>query len=158
MSINVGKGGRFRSNFTLTGFERNDPGPATLRAMLSLKDRMGALNKIMRRALEPMRKDMGSRAPVDTGALSESFRVRRLRKLPRNTLGWRVGAVSGEGVGVGGLGFQLAGWRDHFAELGTDHHEASPHVQPAIRANAARVEVNIRSEFFNFVDGLLRSE
>jgi hypothetical protein len=158
MAFNVGNKGRFKSNFTLTGFDYNDPGPVAIRNIKKLKDRRKAVNRIMRRALEPMRKDMASRAPVLSGELSESFRTRSLRKTPKFVWGWRVGAVSGEGVGVGNLSFSLAGWRDHWAELGTVRHGPSPHVQPAIQANASQVETNVRYEFFVFIDGLLRNQ
>lgn len=156
MAVNVGKGGRFRSNFHVDGFKRSDPGPSAIRNIKGIKNKRRAVNRIMRKALEPMRRDMSAGAPVDTGALQESFRIRSMVKVPPNVWGWRVGAVSGEGTGVGGLSFQLAGWRDHWAELGTRHHEPTPHIGPAIRANVSQVETNIRYEFFVFVDGLLR--
>lgn len=153
---NVGRGGRFKANFTASGINRDDPFPRALRRIKSRLKRKQQLDRIMKRALEPMRKSMSDAAPVDTGALQESFRVRTLRKVPEYVWGYRVGAVSGEGVGTGGLSFQLAGWRDHWAELGTQHHDPTPHIAPAINQHASSVRSNLDSEIFAYLDGLLR--
>ena len=155
MPVFVGKNKGFKVNVEVKGIDRNDPFPTALRRMKELKDRKKELNRIFRRALEPMRLDMSQLAPVDTGALEESFRVRSLRSTSRSVFAWRVGAVSGEGVGVGGLSFDLAGWRDHWAELGTRHHAPTPHIAPAISKNVGQVRSNLDYAIFTFLDGLI---
>jgi len=151
----VGKGGSFRVQMEIEGIDRNDVFPRAVRRMKKIKDRKKYLNRIIRRSLEPMRRDMSSLAPVDTGALRESFRIRSISKTPPNVWAWRVGGVSGEGVGVGGLSYSLAGWRDHWAELGTVNHEPTPHIAPAISQNVAEVRKNIDYEILRFLDDLL---
>lgn len=157
MATFVGKGGSFRVQLEVEGIDRNDYFPTAVRRMKKLEDRKKAINRIFRLALEPMRQDMSNFAPVDTGALQESFRIRSIAYKDPKVWAWRVGAVSGEGVGVGGLSFQLAGWRDHWAELGTQHHDPHPHIAPAISKNVGKVRSNISYEMFVFIDGLLRN-
>lgn len=155
MATFVGRNGGFRVQMEVEGIDPNDTGPATIRRMKKLKDRKKAVNRIFRRALEPMRRDMSSLAPVDTGRLRDSFRIRSIAYKDPNVWAWRVGAVSGEGTSLGGSSFQLAGWRDHWAELGTRHHDPQPHIAPAISKNAGKVRSNISYEMFVFIDGLL---
>ena len=75
MAVNVGKGGRFRSNFHVDGFKRSDPGPSAIRNIKGIKNKRKAVNRIMRKALEPMRREMTSGTPVKKGANQASFRI-----------------------------------------------------------------------------------
>ena len=100
--------------------------------------------RALKRAAEPLRKEMGDRAPVDEGILRESFRSEKLKKkylgirgrLGGKTVataaGIRVGASKAKASFFGGKR-RLAGWRAHFQELGTINHRAQPHIRPAIR-------------------------
>lgn len=100
--------------------------------------------RILKRAAEPMRQEMGATAPQDSGLLSESFRSEKLQRKYIGTsgkvFGRRQGAVAGIRVGASkkkakffGGAKKLAGWRAHFQELGTRNHKAQPHIRPAIR-------------------------
>ena len=100
--------------------------------------------RALKRAAEPLRKEMGDNAPQDTGLLSESFRSEKLQRKyigsSGKIFGKRQGAVAGIRVGASnkkakffGGAKRLAGWRAHFQELGTKFHKAQPHIQPAIR-------------------------
>lgn len=100
--------------------------------------------RILKRAAEPLRQEMGSKAPKDSGLLSESFRSEKLQRKYIGTsgkiFGKRQGAVAGIRVGASkkkakffGGAKKLAGWRAHFQELGTRNHKAQPHIRPAIR-------------------------
>ncbi len=100
--------------------------------------------RVLKRAAEPMRQEMGAKAPKDSGLLSESFRSEKLQRKYIGTsgkvFGKRQGAVAGIRVGASkakakffGGAKRLAGWRAHFQELGTRHHKAQPHIRPAIR-------------------------
>ena len=100
--------------------------------------------RVLKRAAEPLRKEMGDKAPVDEGLLSQSFRSEKLRRRNIGTsgrvFGKRQGAVAGIRVGASkakakffGGSRRLAGWRAHFQELGTKNHAAQPHIRPAIR-------------------------
>lgn len=141
--------GAFRSNVFTRGFKKTDPLASRLRRGRNMVRAQRFLLRAMKIAAEPMRKEMGDRAPVDTGQLSRSYRTRKLQKTPKNVLGIRVGAVSGESV-VGaedfskitgvlfGQQYTLAGWRDHWAELGTVNQAPQPHVGPAIKNNLSR--------------------
>lgn len=135
--------GKFRSNFHIDGLAPNDPLPRRMLRFRSLATRDELFIKAMKDAAEPMRKAMASGAPLDTGALSQSFATEKLRKAPPKILGIRVGAVSGEGVWAGNS-FSRMGWRDHFAELGTRHHAAHPHVQPAIKSKLPEYRKRLR--------------
>ena len=93
----------------------------------------------LKRAAEPMRREMGDTAPKNTGLLSRSFRSEKLQRKFIGTakvLGKRRGALAGIRVGASmrrSKGERLAGWRAHFQELGTKNHKAQPHIRPAIR-------------------------
>ena len=100
--------------------------------------------RALKRAAEPLRQEMGEKAPVDSGLLSESFRSEKLQRKylgsSGKVFGRRHNAVSGIRVGASkrkgkffGGAKRLAGWRAHFQELGTVNHKAQPHIQPAIR-------------------------
>lgn len=100
--------------------------------------------RALKRAAEPLRLEMGDKAPVDSGLLSESFRSEKLQRKyigsSGKIFGKRQGAVAGIRVGASnkkakffGGAKRLAGWRAHFQELGTKFHKAQPHIQPAIR-------------------------
>ena len=129
----VGPGaGKFLANVHVKGFSPTDTLPRLMNKHLTLKAREKEIIAAMKRAANPMKEAMGKLAPVRTGALSRSYASRKLQKAPRGTIGIRVGAVSGQGV-FKGESYAKAGWRDHFAELGTINHGAHPHVQPAIR-------------------------
>lgn len=100
--------------------------------------------RALKRAAEPLRKEMGDKAPVDEGLLAESFRSEKLKRKyiggGGQVFGKRIGAKAGIRVGASkakgsffGGKRRLAGWRAHFQELGTKHHKAQPHIRPAIR-------------------------
>jgi hypothetical protein len=111
----------------------------------------------MANAAKDMRNDMEAKSPVLTGVLSQSFAIRTLKKTPQYVFGIRVGAISGprvvqpnqlgyiSGVDAGDT-YNAAGWRDHWAELGTRHHGPHPHIQPAIRKNLATYNLKLRRE------------
>lgn len=131
MAIGPGAGS-FKANLHVRGFKPTDPLPRLMIKHLTLKAREKEIIAAMKRAAEPMRAQMSKLAPRRTGALSRSYSKTKLKKAPRGVIGIRVGAVSGQGV-FRGVTYGKAGWRDHFAELGTINHSATPHVQPAIR-------------------------
>lgn len=135
--------GKFGSNFHIDGLKPTDPLPRRMLRFKSLALRDRLFIAAMTDAAGPMRDAMSKGAPLDTGALSQSFSIEKLKKVPDNILGIRVGAVSGEGVWDGNS-FNKMGWRDHFAELGTKHHAAHPHVQPAIKSKLATYRKKLR--------------
>jgi len=119
----------------------------------------------MARAAHGMRDAMAALAPVRTGVLSQSYRIRKLKRLPPRTLGIRVGAVSGSAVVSPGrlekipgatLGdtFAMAGWRDHWAELGTVNHPPQPHVGPAIKSKTGEYNRELRSNLARILAAL----
>ncbi len=117
---------------TLKGFERD------------FFKRENSVIRALKRAAEPLRAEMGNRAPVDEGLLRESFRAEKLQKknlgVRGKLYGKRVASAAGIRVGASkrkakffGGGRRLAGWRAHFQELGTVKHKAQPHIRPAIK-------------------------
>ena len=113
----------------------------------TLEQRKSAIIKVMKEAAEPARKDMSENAPVDTGVLSNSFRSRKLLKVPPRVFGIRVGAVSES---------RLAGWRAHFTELGTKHHAAQPFIARAIARNTPIVLKNLRVGLQSLLNSLIK--
>jgi len=113
----------------------------------TLEQRKSAIIKVMKEAAEPARKDMSENAPVDTGVLSNSFRSRKLLKVPPGVFGIRVGAVSES---------RLAGWRAHFTELGTKHHAAQPFIARAIARNTPIVLKNLRVGLQSLLNSLIK--
>ena len=113
----------------------------------TLEQRKSAIIKVMKEAAEPARKDMSENAPVDTGVLSNSFRSRKLLKVPPGVFGIRVGAVSES---------RLAGWRAHFTELGTKHHAAQPFIARAIERNTPIVLKNLRVGLQSLLNSLIK--
>lgn len=118
-----------------------------LRGARSLEDSKAAIIKVMKEAAEPARADMERNAPVDTGVLSNSFRSRKLLKVPPRVFGIRVGAVSES---------KLAGWRAHFTELGTKHHAAQPFIARAIARQTPKVLQNLRVGLQSLLNSLIK--
>lgn len=158
------KSGNFAANLHLVGFKRSDPFARRLRRLKDLNKRKNVLYQGMANAARPMRDDMEASAPVKTGVLSQSFRIRKLKKTPQYVFGIRVGAVSGPRVVSPGMldnakidkydegdVFNMAGWRDHFAELGTVRHGPTPHIAPAIQKNLGRYQKEVRKEIYKAI-------
>jgi len=132
--------------FVIIGTKRNDPLPRRLRKHLTLKERKKVLLKIMKKAGEPMRKMMEEGSPVDTGALKNSFRVRKATSRKRfNEVSVYVGAVNGNRQ-QGGVTKKMVGWRAHWAELGTVRHAGANFIGPAIRKGIPEAQAIIREE------------
>lgn len=148
--------GRKVIRIDLVGFNRNDPLPRLLRRMYSLDKRRALLLKVMKAAAEPMRSAMEQGSPVDTGALKRSFRIRQSKKRTSfKTLSIYVGAVNGNYVS-GGEKKRLAGWRSHWAELGTVHHPGAYFIQPAIRRNIPVYQRLLREGLRNLLRNVRR--
>ena len=158
------KSGNFAANFHLVGFKRSDPFARRLRRLQTLGKRKTVIYNGMAKAARPMLEAMEAGAPVKTGVLSQSFRIRRLKKTPQYVFGIRVGAVSGPRVVSPGMldnakidkydegdVFNMAGWRDHFAELGTVRHGPTPHIAPAIQQNLGRYQKEVRKEIYKAI-------
>ena len=127
--------GRSTIRLKLVGFKRSDPLPTLMRRYYTLDKRRAMLLKVMKAAAEPMRSAMEQGAPVDKGTLKRSFRIRNSKKKTSfKELAIYVGGVNGNYVS-GGEKKRLAGWRSHWAELGTVHHAGAFFIQPAIRRN-----------------------
>lgn len=149
--------GAYRANVHLVGFKRSDPFPRRLRQIKSIANRKKVIYKAMANAGKDMRDGMEANSPVLTGVLSQSFAIRRLKKTPTFVFGIRIGAISGprvvqpgqlgyiSGVDQGDV-YNAAGWRDHWAELGTVNHGPHPHVQPAIRKHLGTYNLKLRRE------------
>jgi len=151
--VKVGKS--TRTNFHFIGFERSDPLPRLMRRYMTLKQRETALVKAMRDAAEKMKEKMGKLAPRRTGELSRSYASAKLKKAPNGVIGIRVGAISGKGV-FKGQSFGKAGWRDHWAELGTRNHPGKPHVQPAIKQHLGQYRAKLRANLAGILKQLNR--
>ncbi len=134
----------------LTGASRNDPLPRLLRSAFGLKERRARLEKIVKDAGKPMAADMAAGAPVDTGRLRASFGVQKSKKSNFNTISYFVGARKGRTTFGGQVG-RFAGWRAHWAELGTKHHSGAFFIQPAIRKNIPVAIQRIRNGVANLV-------
>ena len=157
------RSGNYRSTLHLKGFKRSDPFPKRLRRLRNMNKRMNLIYRAMGKAATDMRDAMEAGAPVRSGVLSQSFRIRKLKKTPMFVAGIRVGAVSGprvvspnqlgyiSGVSEGDT-YQMAGWRDHFAELGTVYHSAHPHVQPAIRKHLSTYNLKLRKALAEIIN------
>ena len=90
-------------------------------------------------------------SPVRTGALKNSFRVRKATSRRRFTeVSVYVGAVNGKRT-EGGAEKKMVGWRAHWAELGTRHHAGANFIQPAIRRNMPVAQRLIREGLFNLL-------
>ena len=113
----------------------------------TLEQRQAAIINVMKAAAEPARKDMSESAPVDTGLLGDSFRSRKLLKVPPGVFGIRVGAVRES---------KLAGWRAHFTELGTKHHAAQPFIARAIARQTPVVLRNLRDGLQLLLNSLIK--
>lgn len=153
MAVRVGRS--TRTNFHFIGFERSDPLPRLMRKYMTLKQRETALVKAMQEAAGPMKEQMSKLAPRRTGELSRSYAAVKLKKAPSGVLGIRVGAISGKGV-FKGQSFGKAGWRDHWAELGTRNHPGTPHVQPAIKQKLGVYRKKLRANLAGILKQLNR--
>lgn len=152
----MARAGGYRANVYTRGFRRGDPLPRALRNFTQLQTREKLLAKAMAEAAQGMRDEMSALAPVRTGVLSQSYRIRKLKRTPNRVIGIRVGAVSGSavvnpgrlekipGVTLGDT-YAMAGWRDHWAELGTRNHGPQPHVGPAIKSKLGEYNRELRS-------------
>lgn len=93
-----------------------------------------ALERAMRRTLEPIRKAMNAGAPVDYGILSKSHRTSKKKGgIAAGKLVLRTGPSRGMGRFEGSRQ-RLAGWRAHFIEFGTEHHQGTRYLKKAIDA------------------------
>lgn len=153
MAVRVGRS--TRTNFHFIGFERSDPLPRLMRRYMTLKTREEALIRAMKDAADPMKEQMGKLAPRRTGELSRSYAAVKLKKAPSGVIGIRVGAISGKGV-FKGQSFGKAGWRDHWAELGTRNHPGKPHVQPAIKQKLGVYRKKLRANLAGILKQLNR--
>jgi HK97 gp10 family phage protein len=151
----MAKAGKFTANFNLIGFKPTDSLPRLIRMYMILKFRERALIAAMKNAAQPMADRMAALAPVRTGQLSRSYASSKLKKVPPGILGIRVGAVSGLGVFEGDT-FGKAGWRDHWAELGTVNHPGKPHVQPAIKQTIGAYRIQLRKNLAGILKNLNR--
>ena len=135
----------------LTGAKRSDPLPRRLRSAFGLKTRRAKLEKIVKDAGKPMARDMAAGAPVDTGRLRASFGVQKSKKFSTfQRIAYFVGARKGRTTFGGKVG-RFAGWRAHWAELGTTHHPGAFFIQPAIRKNIPVAIQRIRDGVANLV-------
>lgn len=136
--------------FTLTGAKRRDPGPRALRKAFGLKERRAELEKVVKNAGKPMAESMKQGAPVDTGKLAHSFGVQKSKKQSSfRKIAYFVGARTGRSTFAGGKRF--AGWRAHWAELGTVNHPGEYFIQPAIKKNTPVAIRLIREGVLNLV-------
>jgi len=143
--------GRKTIRLKIDGTDYNDPLPRMLRRMYTLDKRRAILLKIMKKAAEPMRKAMADGAPVRTGDLKASFKIRTAKKkVGFKTLAIYVGAVNGNRT-VKGEKRRLVGWRSHWAELGTRNHPGAYFIQPAIRRNIPVYQALLRRMLRNLV-------
>lgn len=148
--------GRQAIRFKLVGFKRSDPLPTALRKMYNLDKRRALLLKVMKAAAEPMRAAMEQGSPVDKGTLKRSFRIRNSKKKTSfKQLAIYVGGVNGNYVS-GGEKKRLAGWRSHWAELGTVHHPGAYFIQPAIRRNIPVYQRLLREGLRNLLRNVRR--
>lgn len=153
----MAKLGRTGVGFVIKGTNRNDPLPKILRRQMNLKKRKETLYKILKRAAEPMAADMRQGSPVRTGALQASFRARKARKKIKFTeVAVFVGGVNGNYVS-GGQSKKMAGWRAHWAELGTVNHPGNYFLQPAIRRGIPVAQAKIRKSMANLLKKMRRT-
>lgn len=145
--------GRKTIRFIVKGTNRKDPLPTTLRRYLTLERRKKELYLIVRRAAEPMAEDMRKNSPVGaTGALAASFRARKAKRQKFGHVSVFVGGIkSGKITGAKGGIVNMAGWRAHWAELGTVNHAGAYFLQPAIRRGIPVAKKKIRKGLSNLV-------
>lgn len=125
--------GRNSLRIDLVGFDRNDPAMRALRSGFTLKRRVSELNKIVKHSGEPMLRKMKRGSPVDTGALRNSLGIEKARRKKGPFLiSYFVGARTGRYISGGEIKAR-AGWRLHWAELGTVKHPGRYFMGPAIR-------------------------
>ena len=104
-----------------------------LRTGFSLKYRLKELNQIVKLSGEPMLKKMKRGSPVDTGALRRSLGIEKARrKKGPFFISYFVGARTGRYISGGEIKSR-AGWRLHWAELGTVNHSGRFFMGSAIR-------------------------
>ena len=96
-----------------------------------------AVRKALRAGGNLIRKDARNRAPVDTGELLRSIKVRALSR-SRNSFG--VTVKTGEGF------FKGDQFYSGFIEFGTHKIEAQPFLRPAFDANVDAVLNAVRRE------------
>ena len=105
-----------------------------------------ALERAMRRTLEPIRKAMNAGAPVNYGILSKSHRTSKKRGgIDAGKLVLATGPSSGLGRFEGSRQ-KLAGWRAHFIEFGTKNHTGTKYLKKAIDAFWGGLETKLALE------------
>ena len=145
--------GRQTVTFIIKGTDRKDPLPRKLRAIMSLKKRRKLLYNIVRDSGKPMRDMMRAGSPVRTGVLKKSFHVRQAKKKKFTQVSVFVGGIKGTFAGMDGPQ-KYAGWRAHWAELGTVNHPGNYFLQPAIRIGTIRAVTIIRARMRKLVRNL----
>lgn len=145
--------GRQGTKFFILGTKRTDPLPTKLRSILSLRRRKELLYRIVRDAGIPMRDMMRAGSPVRTGVLKQSFHVRKAKKQRFTEVAVFVGGIKGTFMGMDGPK-KYAGWRAHWAELGTVNHPGRYFLQPAIRLGIFRAKALIRARISKLVRNL----
>ena len=145
--------GRKSTAFIIKGTSRKDPLPTLLRKYVSLEQRQKELYLILKRAGEPMAADMRQGSPSGaTGALAASFRARKAKKKKFGHVSVFVGGIKkGTITGAKGGIVKMAGWRAHWAELGTVNHQGAYFLQPAIRRGIPVAKKKIRKGMQNLV-------
>jgi HK97 gp10 family phage protein len=102
-------------------------------------------NKVMRTALRKacyvLAKDIKARAPVDTGALKKSIKV-RAGKRKRDTITMIVTETGGHPDAV-----------PQFQEFGTRTEPAQPHFRPAVSAQESNMIALVESEIKKAIEG-----
>lgn len=145
--------GRTTVQFFIKGTKRADPLPTLLRKYVTLETRKKELYLILKRAGEPMAADMRRNSPVgSTGALAASFRARKAKRQKFGHVSVFVGGIKSGTItsGKGGV-VKMAGWRAHWAELGTVNHPGAYFLQPAIRRGIPVAKERIRKGMANLV-------
>jgi|11BtaG_2_1085332.scaffolds.fasta_scaffold00142_29 HK97 gp10 family phage protein len=146
MAVTIGRGSKsnFHINSALNQSELRQLQRA-LAGAATLENRVNTIIGIMKTSAEPARAQMQSDSPVDTGVLSNSFKSRKLLRVPKGVFGIRVGAARGS---------KLAGWRAHFTELGTKHHPAQPFIKKAIQKHEAGILQSLTRNLRNLLKTL----
>lgn len=113
-----------------------------------------ALERAMRRTMNPIREDMNAGAPVDYGILSKSHRTSRIKR-NKAAVAVRTGPSSGMGRSEG-VRQRLAGWRAHFVEFGTQHHKGTGYLDRAITKHWSSIRNRLADELAKEYKKLLR--
>lgn len=97
---------------------------------LDFSKRVPVLVKGVLRAVDPLRVQIGTDAPVDTGELSQSIVAQEAKGSDLNSVTIEIGASANARQGF-------------FQEYGTAHHGPQPFFEPAIGQNIDEIQENI---------------